>query len=651
VARIDFRVLGPLEVRREGEFLTIPAPKQRALLGLLLLHANEPVSQEELIDGLWGDAAPRTARASLQNQVHALRKLLGSETLERQTAGYVLHVETGELDLERFERLVAEARQGGLKERSAKLREALALWRGPALVEFPSEPFAQHEILRLDEERLTALEDRIDVDLELSEHVELIAELESLVDRYPLRERMWGQLMLALYRSGRQADALAAYGRAHETFVGGLGIEPGVTLRELQRAILVQDPRLDDAEHRFGWTLERAAAILPWPPQDQAESLYEYGLALMRTGELRRGISTLEAAARLAAPMGETGIEERARLYLSYLAVWSEGTSPLEFLDEAEHAARRFEDRGDYKGILVALRLRYQLVERAGRADEAAMLAARAAELAAQQGDRRLEAACLHNRALFLATGSTPVREATAVCEALLASEEVNDPSSARSVLNLWVALALLYAQAGRVDEARVVGERAVAQGRRQGLLSLLLGAIASRGQAELIAGNLSDAARHLRSAYAVLETEDDRLSAPIVAAELACVLALTGDLDEAHELAVKARARTSPDVLTTEVAWRRALALIAAHESRLDEAVRLSDEAQARAEASDWLTYRGQTLEEAAIVRRLAGDTTGEAEALEEALAVYERKGNVVGADRVREAMKGDTSRSGLSA
>ena len=132
---LQFRVLGPLEVRRNGSPVPIAAPKQRALLGLLLLHANEPVSQDELIDQLWGDRAPPTARASLQNQVYALRKLLGPETLERDARGYVIHVEPGELDLEQFERLVTEAHRCEPKERAAKLREALALWRGLPLVE------------------------------------------------------------------------------------------------------------------------------------------------------------------------------------------------------------------------------------------------------------------------------------------------------------------------------------------------------------------------------------------------------------------------------------------------------------------------------------------------------------------------------------
>lgn len=543
VASLDFRVLGPLEVRREGELVRIPAPRQRALLGFLLLRANEPVPQEELIDQLWGESAPPTARASLQNQVHALRKLLGPEALERQPGGYVLHVEAGELDLERFERLVAEARRAEPKEKAAKLRTALALWRGAALVEFPSEPFAQPEITRLEEERLTALEDRIDVDLELGEDAALVPELESLVDRYRLRERVWGQLMLALYRAGRQADALAAYRRAHHTFVDELGVEPGVALRELQRAILVQDPALDDAEHRPGWTLERAASILPWHPHERAESLYEYGLALMRTGETRRAVSTLEAAARTAAAEGDVEIRDRARLYLSYLSIWTEGKSPLVHLAEAERAAQLFEERGDSKGLGVALRHRYDMLRNSGRADEAAQVALRGAEVAAVNGDKWLEAKCLSSRAEHLAVGSTPVEQALGYCEDLRSREEWNDEWSAPLLqAQMWAGLGLLYAQAGRVDEARSLGEHAVTRARRASLLWLLLHAITWRAEVELIAGDLGEAASLLRSAYAVSETEDEKVLTPGIAAWLACALALSGDSDEAARLASSAR-------------------------------------------------------------------------------------------------------------
>jgi DNA-binding SARP family transcriptional activator len=639
VARFDFRVLGPLEVRREGALVVIPAPKQRALLGLLLLHANEPMHQQDLIDQLWGDDAPRTARASLQNLVHALRKHLGPERLEREDGAYVLHVEPGELDLERFQRLVADARRAAPREKAADLRTALSLWRGTPLVELPAAPFVVHEVAHLEEERLSALEDRIDTELALGEHAALVVELESLVDRYPLRERIWGQLMLALYRVGRQSEALATYARARAVLDDELGVEPGEALRELQRAILTQQPELDDPEHRPGWSLERAAAILPWEPRDRAESLYEYGLALMRTGELKRAVSTLEAAARTAAGSGEHIVERRALLYLSYLSVWTDGTSPLEHVAAAERASAWFEERRDAKGLLTALRHRYQFLGEAGRVDEAAELARSAIEIALERREDWFIGACQADRAWLVALGSTPVGEAIVGCEALLDRDDEHR-HVARHPLHLWAALVLLYAQANRIADARAFGQRAVTEA-RGGPLSLLPAAYQWCSDAERIAGNVSGALAYATSAYAITETQADRLSAPTYAAELACLLALDGDLVRARELALSARARVSPEFVVPEVSWRRALALVAAKEGRLDEAITLSDEARTRIGSTDLFTSRGHVLEEAALVHRIAGDGRSEAVALEEALALYELKRNVAGTERVRSTLR----------
>jgi DNA-binding SARP family transcriptional activator len=639
VSALDFRVLGPLEVRRDGELVSIAAPKQRALLGLLLLRANEAISQDELIDQLWGEDAPPTARASLQNQVHGLRATLGAAVIERLPAGYVLYVEPEQLDLARFERLVAQARRGNPRERAAKLRDALACWRGPPLVEFPTEPFAQHEINRLEEARLTTIEERIEADLELDRHAELVAELEALVTRYPLRERFWAQLMLALYRAGRQADALAAYRRAHHTFTSELAVEPGVVLRDLQRAILVQDPALDDGELRIGSTLERAAAILPMQAREQAESLYQYGAALLHAGTTRQGVSTLEAAARLAAGTGERLIEERARLYLAYLSIFTDGKSLREHQTEAERAAALFEDHGDDQGLVLALRSITQMLAESGRADEAAEVAARGIALAQRSGDTWEEARLRGTHSLCLARGTRAVAATIEVCHEQLAEAVYRE----KRPFAVWIALMSLYAQVGHIDEARRLADKAMTEARETGMVLRLSMAMEYAATSEFSAGNLTAAATHLRSAYMVLETEDDHAALPTVAAELACTLAHTGDLREATELALSARARTSPDIISTETLWRRALALVAAQEGRGEEALRLSNEACARAAATDWLTFRGETLEEAATVHELAGDAAGAHASRREALETYERKGNIVGAERMRRRLEND--------
>ncbi len=232
---MDFRILGPLEVVADGRALDLGGQKQRALLALLLVEANRVVSRDRLIDALWEEEPTATARKALQVYVSQLRKLLGKERLETKASGYLLRVEPDELDLARFQRLQEEG----------KLREGLSLWRGPPLAEFAFQRFAQAEIARLEELRLASLEERIERDLARGRHAELVAELEALVKEHPLRERLPGQLMLALYRSGRQADALETYRDSRAALVEELGLEPGRGLRELHQAILKQDPELD----------------------------------------------------------------------------------------------------------------------------------------------------------------------------------------------------------------------------------------------------------------------------------------------------------------------------------------------------------------------------------------------------------------------
>ncbi|MEJ7790859.1 MAG: BTAD domain-containing putative transcriptional regulator [Gaiellaceae bacterium] len=244
---MEFSILGPLEAVAEGGAVSLGAAKPRALLAILLLHVNEPVSSDRLIEDLWANQPPATAAKVLQAYISQLRRALGRDTIATRPAGYELCVETGGLDVHRFERLVTEARGAAPPDAARQLRQALALWRGPALVEFAYEPWAQGEIGRLEKLHLSALQDRIDADLALGSHGELVGELERLVAEHPLAERLRGQLMLALYRSGRQAEALDAYRSARATLVEQLAIEPGSALRHLERAILDQDPELDAA--------------------------------------------------------------------------------------------------------------------------------------------------------------------------------------------------------------------------------------------------------------------------------------------------------------------------------------------------------------------------------------------------------------------
>ena len=238
-----FRLLGPLEVAGVGDDALLRRRKPRALLALLLLNANRPVSTGALIEGLWGEDAPPSAHGALQNYVSQLRKTLGREVVVTRAPGYMIVADPDDLDVTRFERLVVEAQGVDPVARADLLREALALWRGPPLEEFAEEPFAEPESLRLEELRLGTTEELMATELELGRHGELVPELERLVREQPLRERLRSLLMIALYRAGRQADALAAYRDARKA-LDELGLEPGNELQRLERAILVHDPAL-----------------------------------------------------------------------------------------------------------------------------------------------------------------------------------------------------------------------------------------------------------------------------------------------------------------------------------------------------------------------------------------------------------------------
>lgn len=260
VKGFEFRLLGPFEVAADGAVLPVGGPRQRALLALLLLNANRSVSRERSIEGLWGEAPPETAQNALQVAVHGLRKVLGAERIERQGDGYVLHVHEGELDLERFEKLVAQAGTQEPEAASRTLAEALDLWRGTALGDIAA-PFASVEAGRLEELRLAAVEGRIEADLTRGADELVVPELEALIAQHPYRERLRGQLMRALYRVGRQAEALEVYQDARRVLVEELGIDPSPELQQLEAAILRHDPSL---EPRRPWG--RDAGNLPVPP-------------------------------------------------------------------------------------------------------------------------------------------------------------------------------------------------------------------------------------------------------------------------------------------------------------------------------------------------------------------------------------------------
>jgi DNA-binding SARP family transcriptional activator len=249
-------LLGPFDVVDGGESVPIGGAKQRALLAILALHANEVVSVDRLIDELWGERPPESAANTVQVYVSRLRKALESNgargsngLIVSRPPGYLLRADPGQIDVWRFERLLEDGTrrlgEGDADDAAKILTNALALWRGPALTDFRFSSFAETEIARLEELRLTAVEERIEADLGRADHARVVAELERLVAEHPLRERLRAQLMLALYRCGRQVDALEVYRGGRRRLVEDLGLEPGPRLQQLERAILAHDPALE----------------------------------------------------------------------------------------------------------------------------------------------------------------------------------------------------------------------------------------------------------------------------------------------------------------------------------------------------------------------------------------------------------------------
>ena len=248
---LEYRLLGPLDALVEGLPAQLGPPRQRVLLAALLCEANALVPTARLVDQLWPTDPPSSAENLVQGYVSGLRKVLGKEAIETRGTGYVARVAQNALDLQVFERLAHEgsvALENGQSEAAAAvLAEALGLWRGPALSDLGREPFVVATAARLEELRLLALERRLAADIAIGHHADVIGEIETVAAEHPLRERTWGLLMMALYRSGRQAEALDAYRRARATLVEEIGIEPGAGLRELEAAMLRQDRSLDIA--------------------------------------------------------------------------------------------------------------------------------------------------------------------------------------------------------------------------------------------------------------------------------------------------------------------------------------------------------------------------------------------------------------------
>ena len=295
MADVDFRILGTLEAVRDGERLPLGGAKQRTVLALLLLAANRVVTNDALIEALWPERPPGKPLTAIQGYVSSLRKVLAPDcpfdVIVTEPVGYRLVAEREGIDLHRLESLLHTGREalatGDAEAAQAALREALSLFRGDPLADFAYEDWASPEIGRIEELRLACLEERIEADLALGGHGEVVGELEALIAAHPLRERLRGQLMLALYRSGRQSEALAAYQAARETLVEEFGIDPSPTLSELEKAILTQDASLELAPDSMrppsGAVQGPERSILVVPGEDDTDRLVSLAEPLARS--------------------------------------------------------------------------------------------------------------------------------------------------------------------------------------------------------------------------------------------------------------------------------------------------------------------------------------------------------------------------------
>jgi WD40 repeat protein/DNA-binding SARP family transcriptional activator len=332
---MEFRILGPLEVLEAGRVVRLGEGRQRALLALLLLRSNQVVSSERLVEDLWDDEPAATAPKMLQKYVSQLRTTLDdrgavdAQRLVTRGQGYLLRVEPDELDATLFERRLAEgrrARAAGRPEAADILRGAIGLWRGPTLEEFAGHPFARADIARLDEMRVAAIEERISADLDLGRHADVIGELETLVETQPLRERLRGQLMLALYRSDRQAEALQVYRDTHRMFGDELGLDPSPELQRLEHAILAHDPSLD-------WTgaapIAVADAATPGEPPYRGLEYFDVGDAALFFGRERLTARLVERIrrTRLLAVVGASGSGKSSLVRAGLIAASNGGTS------------------------------------------------------------------------------------------------------------------------------------------------------------------------------------------------------------------------------------------------------------------------------------------------------------------------------------
>lgn len=576
---MDFRILGPLQVMDDSGPVELGGRKQKALLAVLLLQPGHVVSTNRLVDDLWGEEAPGTAQKMVQIFVSQLRKRLPNGLLRTRAPGYLVELEGHTLDLRRFAGLEAEGRealeQGRPEQASARLRDALAVWRGPALAEF-EEPFAHLESSRLEEQRLACLEERVEADLALGRHGELVAELDGLVSRHQHRERMRGQLMLALYRSGRQAEALETYQAFRRTLSDELGIDPSARLKELERRILQQDPSLDAAprptepaagaaeeppappplaaapfgrdrelaelERLFGEELRKAVEAGDWESarasfeaaleqEEAAEALFGLGEALWWLGETDGAVSCNERAYAAFRRRGEFGQAVRAAtllhfLYSVSLGNWSAGRG---WMGRAARLVEEFE--------LTPLEGWVQLMRSHDSADpaESERWAREARESARRFGDTNLELCALSQLGAALVQNGQ-VQEGGALLDEAMAASLGGEGDNPRTVVYTSCNMITSCSQVAEVERATQWIRAADDFSRRYGNPHLYTTCRFYYGSVLVATGDWAEAERQLEAALQSGRTAERGLYGEALA-QLAELRLAQGRIEEAERL------------------------------------------------------------------------------------------------------------------
>jgi DNA-binding SARP family transcriptional activator len=595
---MEFRILGPIEVLDGPRRLRVPAGRGGALLAVLVLHAGEAVLTDRLIDDLWGEQPPRTASTALQGLVSKLRKELGPASIE--TVGDAYRLNADNIDSEKFKRLLEQARAAEPEERAQLLHEAAALWRGPPLSDFAYEPFAQHAIAELEELRLTALESRVDADLSLG-RTGLVAEIDALVKEHPFRERLRALQMLALYREGRQAEALAAYRSARATLAEEIGIDLGPGLRDLHEKILRQDASLDQPR--------TPAGMGTWLPGERqvalSLALAEVHLVLGRFGQAQEMLrNIIEAGDELAARAARL---EHARIQF----IIGPDPVPLSKIEDEARAAAHF-FRADDAGSARATFLLGCVRMREGRMIDAEAAFRDSMARADRAGHMRERLAARWMVGEVLVNGPTPVSDAKQEVEQLAADLDMEIPG-------LLLHRAVLSAMEGRFDDARELVNRSRALTMEEMRAPRLLVFVeAASASVELLAGDVhaAEKATHNRLEIAMRGEEQENIAQ---AAGWLSLMRRRLGLDAAETAALSAS--RAPFGVPG-----RAISLGASGSAR--EAADLVPE--------EMPNLRADMLLERAVELRARDDEAGAKMAESKAARLYRLKGNIVSAERL---------------